>query len=347
MSVVALNQLRVHPGFAMEPLRNAVQKCSDPYEFYELRHPLDRTSPVVQSHLVRQPGIASKHTPFHRVVVEDSQDPASLGESPAGAATYPRPFCMPSQESLMDPLTDDESTLTFASCTSYDHNQRETNGDWQSLLDLETMKVPVVTGDFLSDITWNFPEHATAARRREVERHGGNAQDGHPLRSSTRFGCSVLRRVHASPIPGTPPTIRAVAEGETSSGTPLADASTEEKTSSFKTGRWTRSNPRGAFRKMLGRGADSPGFRERLGMSSECGGGYVWRSESNESTQGGEPSLRDTESVSTRTSKEWLTSFHVSEPSLSLTKWKRSLKKTKSPTHRVAKDVCFDRWSTN
>lgn len=250
----------------------------------------------------------------------------------------------------MDPLTDDESTLTFASFTSYDHNQREAKGDWQSLLDLETMKVPVVTGDFLSDMTWNFPEHSTPARRRRAEEPGGNEQGGHILRSTLRFGCAVLRRVHVSPVPDTPLAIKSsVEEGETVPVTQVPASCAEETTSSFKAGRWTRGNPRGVFRKKkeVGKSLNNPGFQERTGPASESGGDCLLQDDSAESTQGGEPSLRDTESVSTRTSKDWLTSSHVSELSLSLTKWKRILRRTKSPTHRMAKDICSDRWSSN
>lgn len=334
----------------MDTIRTVVEKCSDPYQFYELRHPLERASPVIQSQLIRQPGIASKHTPFQRVVVEDSQDPVSLGESAIVAATYPRPFCMPTQESLMDSLTDDESTMTFASYTSYDHKQREANGNWQSLLDLETMKVPVVTSDFLSDIEWQFPEHETAARRRPAENPCENEQGGHVFRGGFRFGCSVLRHVHPSPILNSRPAIEGVAEeDEKTAGTLSGVSNNDEICHARKAGKRNRDNLRGALRRKRGveKGRDGSRFREKLGMSTESGGGSLWCTDSIESTQEGEPSLKDTESLSTHTSKDWLTSSHVSELSLSLSKWRRIFNKTRRPVHHVARDVCSDRWNAN
>lgn len=340
----------LQPSFCAMAPRTGPQTISDPYEFYELRHPLDRASPVVQSHLVKQPGIASNQTPFQRIVIEDSLNPLAPKESTALTANYPKPFSMPTEDRLTDPLTDDESVLSFASCEVFDYKQREACGYWQSLLDLETIKVPVVSEDFLTEVMQQIPVQPRAARRKPKEAPVGSEQVGTFLRNGFRFGYAVLRQVHPSPLASTQPVARGLVSESRSSPDTLAPLLDDEGTTNpCGVGKRARNSPDPTGKKAeAGKGSDSSRLREKLGVSSESFRDCLSRNDSAHSSRKHVLSLRDldavdSDSLSTHASKDSLT---VSELSSSASMFLKGIfSRAKRPTHRMARDVGAERWS--
>lgn len=184
----------VPPSAFVQAPKSGVENSSDPYELYELRSPYDRASSVVPTHLVKQPGFASTRASFQRVLVDDVPVLASGEKSsdlPAG--NYPRPFCMPSRMSLLDPLTDDESMLSLTSERALLRRRHIPSGDWEDPLDVDAIRD--------SWISNNTPEKELRPLKDMAllpPKVRNSKDEGFGIhRNESRFGYKALRHIHS------------------------------------------------------------------------------------------------------------------------------------------------------
>jgi hypothetical protein len=167
--------------------------AESPYEMYELRSPSERASSILPSPLVRQPSIALTRTSFHRALADDAVQLHTGLKSSELPTTYPRPFCMPSRLSLLDPLTDDDSMLSLASERPPSRRPQMAHV-WEAPLDADAIRR--LASAHQNDLFGKSRESSSELSQVLFEIKSTPTS----TRSESRFGFKAMRHVPKKPV---------------------------------------------------------------------------------------------------------------------------------------------------